>query len=175
MIITRILFFMLLTTAVWAADAPDFTKDPAIGVKRVMTKDPKTTDSQCVGDPKTPVCAMETMLACLVRQEPDLCRKVGVRRGCFDKKLYKAVYIFNEISIEDKYDLPPHLAEKYLDTDLYIGIGINIFLYYSEHNIPDESSHFILSYKNTAKSEILWKIPRTHFGTALCDGLDSDD
>jgi hypothetical protein len=109
MIFTRIALFVLLATAAWAEEALDYTKDPAIGVKRAMTKDPKTTDSQCVGDPKTPVCALETMLACLVRQQPELCRKMGIRHGCFDKSIYGGKYIItraNHIELNN-YRLMP--------------------------------------------------------------------
>lgn len=34
--------------------------------------------SPCIGDPKTPVCAVETALACYLRNTLDLCRAVGV-------------------------------------------------------------------------------------------------
>jgi hypothetical protein len=99
MIITRILFFLLLTTAALAADAPDFTKDPATGVKRVMTKESKTTDSQCVGDPKTPVCAFETLIACVTRRAPWLCQLVGVKKDGFQFKTPRSTYLIEAIRI----------------------------------------------------------------------------
>jgi len=40
----------------------------------VMQFDPAKTSSQCVGDPKTPLCAIETMMACWERGDHHLCR-----------------------------------------------------------------------------------------------------
>lgn len=40
----------------------------------VMTKDKETTTSDCVGNPKTPMCAVETLLACFVRVVDYLCQ-----------------------------------------------------------------------------------------------------
>ncbi len=34
--------------------------------------------SQCIGNPKTPLCAVETLLACFTRVDPSLCQMVGV-------------------------------------------------------------------------------------------------
>ena len=33
------------------------------------------TTSRCIGDPKTPRCAMETLMACPIRGDYDLCRR----------------------------------------------------------------------------------------------------
>lgn len=35
--------------------------------------------SDCIGDPKTTLCAVETFLACFGRRDRSLCRSVGVR------------------------------------------------------------------------------------------------
>lgn len=43
---------------------------------RFITADNAT--SQCIGDPKTPLCAVETFKACFARNDMKLCRKVGV-------------------------------------------------------------------------------------------------
>ena len=42
---------------------------------RSIAYDDALTTARCVGDPRTPVCAVETVFACLVRRG-DLCRKV---------------------------------------------------------------------------------------------------
>ena len=44
------------------------------GVYRVLTQDDATSTSKCIGDPKTPLCAVETMMACWTRGSDDLCR-----------------------------------------------------------------------------------------------------
>lgn len=40
----------------------------------LMTHDDATSTSQCIGDPRTPLCAIETVLACHLRQIDELCR-----------------------------------------------------------------------------------------------------
>ncbi|MDK9722141.1 MAG: hypothetical protein OEL53_13270 [Rhodospirillales bacterium] len=40
----------------------------------LMTHDDATSTSQCIGDPKTPLCAIETVLACFLRHNDHLCR-----------------------------------------------------------------------------------------------------
>lgn len=39
---------------------------------------PNAATSGCIGQPTTPVCAVETLLACWVRGQPALCRAVAV-------------------------------------------------------------------------------------------------
>ncbi len=40
---------------------------------RVMTLDDATSTSRCIGDPKTPLCAVETLMACFIRRQLPLC------------------------------------------------------------------------------------------------------
>ncbi|MEK9970533.1 MAG: hypothetical protein VW600_15435 [Ferrovibrio sp.] len=37
---------------------------------------PERSDSRCIGNPQTPLCAVETLLACFARRDPALCRAV---------------------------------------------------------------------------------------------------
>ena len=39
---------------------------------------PTEADSACIGDPVTPVCAVETLFACFARLDAELCRAVGI-------------------------------------------------------------------------------------------------
>lgn len=41
--------------------------------RRISTK---SDNSDCIGDPKTPLCAVETWFACIVRDDPTLCQRV---------------------------------------------------------------------------------------------------
>jgi hypothetical protein len=56
------------------------TRDPDLpaldppGKGRVMTHDDATSTSKCVGNPVTPLCAVETMIACFERKDGELCR-----------------------------------------------------------------------------------------------------
>jgi hypothetical protein len=71
----RLLFAVLLAAAipVRADDAPLPPLTPK-GEYLVLTANKETTTSHCIGDPKTPMCAVETLLACFVRNKNDLCQ-----------------------------------------------------------------------------------------------------
>ena len=43
--------------------------------------DPRSAASRCIGDVRTPVCAVETHIACRVRNDADLCAKAGRVEG----------------------------------------------------------------------------------------------
>ena len=73
----RIVFAALLIAAAPPALAAEDVPLPPITPKGeyfVMTRDDTTTSSKCIGDPKTPMCAVETVLACLSRADNELCR-----------------------------------------------------------------------------------------------------
>ena len=44
-------------------------------------------DSDCIGDPKTPLCALDTFQACLVRYDNELCFKIGLHPDTVDDDL----------------------------------------------------------------------------------------
>lgn len=56
------------------ADAQIPAVDPA-GQYRLIGP-PERTDSRCIGQPDTPLCAVETLLACFARREAALCWRV---------------------------------------------------------------------------------------------------
>jgi hypothetical protein len=69
-----------------ADDFPPF--DPALREttlpppgQRSFIAYPNKASSRCIGKPTTPLCAVETLLACFVWERPDLCRMV---RGNFE-------------------------------------------------------------------------------------------
>lgn len=69
---------LLLALPGWAQPAdPDLPLPDPPGVWRKLTHDDATTDSRCIGNPKTPLCAIETYIACFLRREPDYCDIVG--------------------------------------------------------------------------------------------------
>ena len=74
------LFRMILAMLIFAAlpasaeeDVPLPALTPA-GEYRIMTQDDATSTSQCIGDPVTPLCAVETVMACFERANDELCR-----------------------------------------------------------------------------------------------------
>lgn len=44
------------------------------GVWHTLTQNDSTSDSTCIGKPVTPLCAVETVKACHVREDESLCR-----------------------------------------------------------------------------------------------------
>jgi len=80
---------LLATYALMLLAAPSFAQasDPILpppdppGMWRKLTLDDATTTSTCIGNPVTPLCAVETYWACFLRREPELCDMVqaGVR------------------------------------------------------------------------------------------------
>jgi hypothetical protein len=52
----------------------DVPKPDPPGHWRVMHQTNEKSTSKCIGNPSTPLCAVETARACFVRDEPELCR-----------------------------------------------------------------------------------------------------
>lgn len=77
----RIAAVLLLPVVAQAQPAdPDLPSLDPPGVWRALTLDDETSTSKCIGDPKTPLCALETTRACFWRALSRLCRKVEVDR-----------------------------------------------------------------------------------------------
>ena len=57
-----------------AADASDLPPVDPPGRWHVLTQDDATSDSKCIGNPVTPLCAVETVLACFTRRDDRLCQ-----------------------------------------------------------------------------------------------------
>ena len=82
-----------------AGDAPLPPLTPE-GEYLVMTQDDASSTSTCIGNPVTPLCAVETVMACLLRRDDGLCRigmglaeKSGRGQGTrvYEKRLYRIV------------------------------------------------------------------------------------
>lgn len=85
----RLAFLLLLAGTGFAGAQPadpDLPPPDPPGVWRKITHDDATSDSKCIGHPVTPLCALETYLACVQRSRNDYCDMVeaGVR---FDPKV----------------------------------------------------------------------------------------
>ena len=46
------------------------------GYWRYVTQKDETSTSKCIGDPKTPICAVDTVMACFTRWDDSICDKV---------------------------------------------------------------------------------------------------
>jgi len=69
--------FLLLLVSAPALAAPHTDSVPPVpdppGHWRVLTRDDATTTSRCIGDTSTPLCAVETAMACFYRDAKQLC------------------------------------------------------------------------------------------------------
>ncbi len=77
---------------------------PAVaGEVRTMTLDDRTSTSDCIGDPKTPLCVAETVEACFIRMIKGLCETVGADFSAYEKEnatpvtpdSYAGLYVFH--------------------------------------------------------------------------------
>ncbi len=66
---------------------------------------PNRTDSTCIGDSRTPICAVETFIACTARNDRELCEAFGVSPTWLGRKNSPAT---TEYVAEDVSPLPEH-------------------------------------------------------------------
>jgi hypothetical protein len=59
--------------AAFAGGDPDLPAPSRRGEWRMLTSHDETTTSQCIGNPETPLCAVESLLACLWRRDETAC------------------------------------------------------------------------------------------------------
>jgi hypothetical protein len=78
--VPRLIFAVFLAAAALPALADDVPLPELTpkGQYLVMTQDDATSTSKCIGDPKTPMCAVETLMACYQRGDENLCRVSGL-------------------------------------------------------------------------------------------------
>ncbi len=72
----RFILAAIILAAAFPALAQDAPLPPLTpeGEYLVMTQDDSTSTSDCIGNPVTPLCAVETVIACFERGNDDLCR-----------------------------------------------------------------------------------------------------
>lgn len=78
---------------------------------RVIT--PTEATSQCIGDPRTPVCAVETLRACFARLDKTLCEKTGIRSEIlqFPENPHVDRYRILSARVIRKEDITPKLRD----------------------------------------------------------------
>ena len=90
-----VLVFFLLARVSFA-QTPDALSLPSPDQWNYITASQELTTSQCIGVPKSPLCAMETLLACFQRDEFQLCRMV-------DDKADEYAQVFASPSPRERY------------------------------------------------------------------------
>ncbi len=99
-----VLVFLSVLTVVLPAITPASAQLTEV---RTITQTDATSD--CISNPKTPLCAVETFLACGVRQDMSLCRKVGVDDFGFDDSIGAIEYVVTSQHTIREEDIPDRL------------------------------------------------------------------
>lgn len=106
--------FILILAAVFAlACAGPVSAQEKFDPKQVRVITPTTASSKCIGDPKTPICAVETLLACRGLNKKELCDLVGVHNQRLDGEPYSFSYRIMKSHIITKREIPKSLADAY--------------------------------------------------------------
>lgn len=114
-----VLVGLLMLAAAWPALA-DEKFDP----KEIRVITPTTATSKCIGDPKTPICAVETLLACRGLNKKELCDLVGVHNQRLDGEPYSFSYRIMKSHIYKKREIPKSLADAYWIKPGYADVSI---------------------------------------------------
>jgi len=85
---------------------------------------PTGATSDCIGDPRTPLCALETFLACTARLDAALCHRVGVEDYTFRKKLTTLNYYVVSTHTIREEDITEDLKDAYWRKVGYVDITI---------------------------------------------------
>ncbi len=93
--------------------------------------------SKCIDDPKTPLCAVETLMACFARHELDLCKKVGIVDLSFAGNPYTSRYRVLSSNILTVDDMTEELkdAEWWKPGFAHIDVYRS---YFEDGSCPDE-------------------------------------
>ena len=85
--------------------------DEKFDPKQVRVITPTRATSTCIGDPKTPICAVETLLACRVRKNQKLCDLVGIYNKSLEDEPSSISYRILKSHILAKQDIPKNMAD----------------------------------------------------------------
>ncbi len=94
-----------------AAEARAQGPAPDIDPAQIRFVSPTESTSDCIGDPRMPLCALETLLACIARKELRLCHRVGIFDYTPPGSPTTLRYRVLEIKILTEADMRPDLAE----------------------------------------------------------------
>jgi hypothetical protein len=113
------LFAALLCAAPARAADPELPKPDPPGRGRIMAHENDASTSACIGNPITPLCAAETVIACMARRDDELCRigmglekPAGFYSGPRHPDHYNRYRVlsakrFTESNLPAPHDLPP--------------------------------------------------------------------
>ncbi|PKU22521.1 hypothetical protein [Telmatospirillum siberiense] len=96
---------------------------------RIIGTDERATSSRCIGRAETPLCAVETLLACFEWGRPDLCRMVdddeeqyaGIFSDPADPTKYLAYRVISERSVTPDQDVEIIIEQQEMSAGQVIG------------------------------------------------------
>lgn len=98
-----------------------------------ITRD--TASSSCIGDPRTPLCAVETFLACDMRRQMDLCRMVGVEDLNFSGHALTEEYSMISEKVLRQQDIPEELKDSNWYRPGFVDITLDRRTHYGDGEI----------------------------------------
>ncbi|MSO91789.1 MAG: hypothetical protein EXQ86_00125 [Rhodospirillales bacterium] len=81
-------------------------------VRRITQTD---ATSDCIGDPRTPLCALETYLACVVRKDRVLCDRVDVPEGFYFGEPWQIIELAEYLILDEVTLTPENIPEHLKD------------------------------------------------------------
>lgn len=137
----NIFVFSLVVLVCWASElnaqniANPLADVPPPDELRFISTDDAT--SKCIGNPITPLCAVETFFACSARQDIDLCRKVGVINFSYPDKKITSRYRVLKAKVLSEDDMTEELKDATWWKPGFV--DFTIFRVFSEEGTcPDE-------------------------------------
>ena len=139
----RWLSFALLALLGWAADAPAQESAPDIDPAQIRFITPTASSSSCIGDPRTPLCALDTLFACIARNELRLCHRVRIFDYTPPKPAAAYRYRVLWIKILTEADMRPDLAATNWWKPGYADIAVE-HLDLDYHNVGQHNTSYSL-------------------------------
>ncbi len=125
-------FITLFPVVVFFLSAPFgnvLAQEPEI---RTITQTEST--SKCIGDPRTPLCAVETLLACNIRGQIELCQMIGRDALDFVGKVHisqKKYFLFSKKTIREQ-DMSKDLEGAYWHRIGFVELDIKSRSYFED-------------------------------------------
>ncbi|MBI5120992.1 MAG: hypothetical protein HZA67_08290 [Rhodospirillales bacterium] len=86
--------------------------DEKFDPKEVRVITPTSATSNCIGNPKTPICAVETFLACRVRKKQELCDLVNIHNESLEGEPSSISYRIMKSHIFTKHEIPKDMEDS---------------------------------------------------------------
>ncbi len=149
----------LAALAVLLCAAPATAAEDIPPPNEVRFIDVDDASSGCIGDPGTPLCAVETYMACDVRADPEICFSAGLprKRGWIafpgrGRVVYSVVDVVRPPEVEVSSAPLPPIAIILVESNTYFGDG-----FYLDNEFVVRAPHVLTRYKVELQGE-KWQV-----------------